>query len=83
MYSMPGYNCSIKERMLYSSCKGPLIYAMENEFGLVMDKKVTNELFIVLYLDKPDEALFFSLRLTMGKNSVKNFCVKNSILPKR
>ncbi|XP_017772651.1 PREDICTED: twinfilin [Nicrophorus vespilloides] len=24
IYSMPGYNCSIKERMLYSSCKGPL-----------------------------------------------------------
>lgn len=23
IYSMPGYNCSIKERMLYSSCKSP------------------------------------------------------------
>jgi twinfilin-like protein len=37
---MPGYNCTIKERMLYSSCKGPLINAMEQELGLVMSKKV-------------------------------------------
>jgi len=40
IYSMPGYSCSIKERMLYSSCKGPLIYAMEHELELVMDKKL-------------------------------------------
>ncbi|KAJ7382195.1 Twinfilin-1 [Desmophyllum pertusum] len=25
VYSMPGYKCSIKERMLYSTCKGPLL----------------------------------------------------------
>jgi twinfilin-like protein len=40
IYSMPGSNCSIKERMLYSSCKGPLITALEQEFGLFMDKKI-------------------------------------------
>ncbi|KAL3269336.1 hypothetical protein HHI36_008408 [Cryptolaemus montrouzieri] len=25
IYSMPGYNCPIRERMLYSSCKNPLL----------------------------------------------------------
>ncbi|ODM92108.1 Twinfilin-1 [Orchesella cincta] len=40
IYSMPGYNCSIKERMLYSSCKAPLIAAMENQIGLVMEKRM-------------------------------------------
>jgi len=40
IYSMPGYNCSIKERMLYSSCKGPLISAMEAELGLMVDKRI-------------------------------------------
>uniref|UniRef100_A0A8C8JJF0 Twinfilin n=1 Tax=Oncorhynchus tshawytscha TaxID=74940 RepID=A0A8C8JJF0_ONCTS len=29
IYSMPGYSCSIKERMLYSSCKGRLLDEME------------------------------------------------------
>jgi len=40
VYSMPGYNCSIKERMLYSSCKVPLIQAIETELGLSMDKRI-------------------------------------------
>jgi twinfilin-like protein len=40
---MPGYNCSIKERMLYSSCKGPLIAAMESQWSLMMDKKAKNK----------------------------------------
>ncbi|XP_021957247.1 twinfilin [Folsomia candida] len=40
IYSMPGYNCSIKERMLYSSCKGPLLSAMEAQLKLAMDKRL-------------------------------------------
>lgn len=36
---MPGYNCSIKERMLYSSCKGPLTELMES-LGLQIIKKI-------------------------------------------
>ena len=40
LYSCPGYNCGIKERMLYASCKGPLVDTLEQEFGLVFEKKV-------------------------------------------
>jgi len=40
IYSMPGYNCSIKERMLYSSCKAPLLTALESQLGLVMEKRM-------------------------------------------
>lgn len=39
IYSMPGYSCSIRERMLYSSCKNPLIEAITN-LGLEIIKKV-------------------------------------------
>lgn len=41
IYSMPGYNCSIRERMLYSSCKNPLIEVI-NSLGLEIIKKVNN-----------------------------------------
>ncbi|XP_063218013.1 twinfilin [Bacillus rossius redtenbacheri] len=40
IYSMPGYSCSIKERMLYSSCKGPLIEMIESQIGLKIAKKL-------------------------------------------
>lgn len=36
---MPGYNCSVKERMLYSSCKNPLTATIAN-LGLEISKKV-------------------------------------------
>lgn len=36
---MPGYNCPIKERMLYSSCKNPLTDTITN-LGLEIVKKV-------------------------------------------
>ncbi|KAG5889236.1 hypothetical protein JTB14_006372 [Gonioctena quinquepunctata] len=39
IYSMPGYNCPIKERMLYSSCKNPLTDTITN-LGLSIEKKV-------------------------------------------
>lgn len=39
IYSMPGYNCSVKERMLYSSSKGPFLGAIEG-FGLEITKKL-------------------------------------------
>ncbi len=41
IYSMPGYSCSVKERMLYSSCKGPLLDIVESNLGLTISKKVT------------------------------------------
>ncbi|XP_060079149.1 twinfilin-1-like [Ylistrum balloti] len=40
IYSMPGYKCSIKERMLYSSCKSPLIGLLEGQGGIEFAKKL-------------------------------------------
>ncbi|XP_060060543.1 toll-like receptor 9 isoform X3 [Erinaceus europaeus] len=40
IYSMPGYKCSIKERMLYSSCKSRLLDSVEQDFQLEVAKKV-------------------------------------------
>lgn len=39
IYSMPGYSCSVKERMMYSSCKAPFIEKI-NELGIEIEKKV-------------------------------------------
>lgn len=39
IYSMPGYNCSVKERMMYSSCKAPFLESI-NALGLEIVKKV-------------------------------------------
>lgn len=40
IYSMPGYKCSIKERMLYSSCKGPLVEMAESQLAMEIAKKI-------------------------------------------
>nr|XP_033782040.1 twinfilin-2 isoform X2 [Geotrypetes seraphini] len=40
IYSMPGYKCSIKERMLYSSCKNRLLDTVEQDFQLEIAKKI-------------------------------------------
>ena len=40
VYSMPGYKCSIKDRMLYSTCKGPLLDVAAS-LGLEIEKKVS------------------------------------------
>jgi len=40
IYSMPGYKCPIKERMLYSSCKGPFVSQLEQQLQLPIEKKV-------------------------------------------
>lgn len=37
---MPGYSCSIKERMLYSSCKAPLLDLIQS-LGVTIIKKVS------------------------------------------
>lgn len=43
IYSMPGYKCSIKERMLYSSCKNPLVDMVENNLRMEIEKKLEIE----------------------------------------
>ncbi len=40
VYSMPGFKSSIKERMLYSSCKEPVVSVVEEQIGRSVDKKV-------------------------------------------
>uniref|UniRef100_U5EWR4 Twinfilin n=1 Tax=Corethrella appendiculata TaxID=1370023 RepID=U5EWR4_9DIPT len=39
IYSMPGYACTVKERMMYSSCKGPFLDAIQG-LGLEIVKKL-------------------------------------------
>ncbi|XP_068168949.1 twinfilin-1a [Antennarius striatus] len=43
IYSMPGYACSIKERMLYSSCKQPLVQTVESILQTDIEKKLEIE----------------------------------------
>ncbi|KAM9351855.1 twinfilin-1a [Symphorus nematophorus] len=40
IYSMPGYKCSIRDRMLYSSCKNPLVDMVENSLHIEIEKKL-------------------------------------------
>ena len=40
IYSMPGYKCSVRERMLYSTCKAPLLAGLEDQLKLEIVKKV-------------------------------------------
>ncbi|KAE8615780.1 hypothetical protein XENTR_v10008615 [Xenopus tropicalis] len=40
IYSMPGYTCSIRERMLYSSCKSPLLDVIENRLLMEIARKI-------------------------------------------
>ena len=47
IYICPGYPASIKERMLYASCKQPLARAIESQLGINIVKKIE--------LDSPEE----------------------------
>ncbi|XP_065674520.1 twinfilin-1 isoform X2 [Hydra vulgaris] len=40
IYSMPGYSCSVKERMLYSSCKATLLSGCEDILKMEIGKKL-------------------------------------------
>lgn len=46
IYSMPGYSCSVKERMMYSSCKAPFLDVIE-QLGIEVIKKVFKDLFFI------------------------------------
>jgi len=39
VYSMPGYSCSVRERMMYSSCKAPFLEELA-ALGVEVVKKV-------------------------------------------
>lgn len=49
IYSMPGYTCSIKERMLYSSCKNRLLDEVERDYQLEVTKKVLMQDQVILH----------------------------------
>ncbi|GAB6021494.1 hypothetical protein CHUAL_004100 [Chamberlinius hualienensis] len=40
IYSMPGCECTIKERMLYSSCINPLLDVIQNRIGVEIIKRI-------------------------------------------
>ena len=40
IYSCPGYKLAVKERMLYASCKAPLLDQIEQEVGITVAKKL-------------------------------------------
>lgn len=42
IYTMPGSSCSVKEKMMYSSCKGPFLETIQ-EHGVTLTKKVRKE----------------------------------------
>lgn len=43
IYSMPSTKCSVKDRMLYSTCKAPLLAGLENQLQLEIVKKIEIE----------------------------------------
>ncbi len=49
---MPGYKCPIKERMLYSSCKAPVVDMIEQNLGMEIAKKVQSRAY------QPDAHVF-------------------------
>ncbi|XP_046584944.1 twinfilin-2-like [Haliotis rubra] len=70
IYSMPGYKCSIKERMLYSSCKSPLTDTLEMSYGIPIVKKIE--------IDDPKEltAEFLQEEIHPKKNAVRQSFAK-------
>ena len=44
IYSMPLNTCTIRERMLYSSCKNPLVDMVENQMQMEIEKKVDSQI---------------------------------------
>ena len=46
---MPGYNCSIKDRMLYASSKNAVVEVLEND-GIEIIKKVCKPLVNIVLL---------------------------------
>ncbi|CAB3991394.1 twinfilin [Paramuricea clavata] len=40
---MQGYKCSVKKRMLYSTCKAPLLAGLEEDLKIEIPKKIEIE----------------------------------------
>merc|ERR1712032_985360 len=64
IYMCPGYQCPIKERMLYSSCKADVVMVVEKEVGLPIDVKAessdpseVNDQFLTDAVHPPDASM--------------------------
>ena len=60
---MPGYNCSIKDRMLYASAKNAVVETIEH-FGVVIDKKVSwikSNIYLQIYCKPIDYSFLYFL----------------------
>lgn len=53
IYSMPGYKCSVRDRMLYSSCKNNLVEILESHLKIEIEKKVRRPFLCALSLPPP------------------------------
>ncbi|KAI1278816.1 Twinfilin-2 [Halotydeus destructor] len=62
VYSVPSSNCTVKEKMLYSTCKSALLMAIQDRVGIELAKKIecddASELTVDFFLDElhPKEA---------------------------
>ena len=63
---MPGYSVSIKERMLYSSCKNSVVDVLERIYSIPVDKKVE----VDSGEELTEEFLMVSLHLTFYKSNL-------------
>ena len=78
IYTMPGYNCSIKERMLYSSCRNAVVESLEID-GIQIVKKVRINQFSCQFCSFGISLFFHRLKLILATNSRKNSSWKNYI----
>ena len=79
IYTMPGYNCSIKERMLYSSCKNSFVEMLESD-GIEITKKVT-QLLTINQL-QAFHIWYFQIEVDSGRELTEDF-LQNEIHPKK
>lgn len=78
IYSMPGYACSVRERMMYSSCKAPFLEQLA-ALGVDIIKKVSEA---PQYNRVPlfNLYLLFSWKSKVAPNSPRNTCRTSCIL---
>merc|ERR1712059_60931 len=61
IFSMPGYSVSIKERMMYSSCKNAVVDVLEKTYKIQLEKKIEIE------MDQSLVSNFFRMSFTLSK----------------
>lgn len=81
IYSMPGYSCSIKERMLYSSCKAPLLDSIQ-QLNVHIEKKVRNNiLYKKIYLSPLNFFVLLQLEIDSGDELTQDYLL-DEVYPK-